>query len=94
MNPVVGNCVFPAMDPQSKTSLILFRNDLRIHDNEALLEASKFSPWLATGALSPRHIHQPHLLSVAEQRNYEIGIGEDYPAPVIDLEASYEKLRS
>jgi len=40
------------------------------------------------------HIHQPHLLSAAEQRKYEIGIGEDYPAPVIDLEASYEKLRS
>lgn len=54
MNPVVGNCVFPAMDPQSKTSLILFRNDLRIHDNEALLEASKSERMIPVYVFDPR----------------------------------------
>jgi len=42
----------------------------------------------------PSHVHQPHLLSAEGQRQYNIKIAEDYPAPVIDLEASYEKLNS
>lgn len=40
------------------------------------------------------HIHHPHQLSAKEQRRYGISTGKDYPQPVIDLEASYEKLKN
>ncbi|TVQ74057.1 MAG: DASH family cryptochrome [Balneolaceae bacterium] len=44
--------------------------------------------------LPASNIHKPHLLSVKEQRTCGTTIGEDYPVPVIDLDASYEMLNS
>ncbi len=54
MNPIVGNYVCLAMKTQPKTSLVLFRNDLRIHDNEALLEASKADRMIPVYVFDPR----------------------------------------
>lgn len=40
------------------------------------------------------HIHEPHKLSDAEQEELGVIIGEDYPAPMLDLELSYREIRS
>lgn len=39
-------------------------------------------------------IFEPHRMSPDQQNLFEAVIGEDYPAPMIDLEASYEDIRS
>jgi len=39
-------------------------------------------------------VHAPYELSESEQRDYGVVIGDDYPAPTIDLEASYDRIRS
>jgi deoxyribodipyrimidine photo-lyase len=39
-------------------------------------------------AVPPQHIHQPWLLTAAEQLLYGVVIGKDYPAPVVDITAS------
>jgi len=39
-------------------------------------------------------VHAPYEMSESEQQDYGVVIGEDYPAPMIDLEASYERIRS
>ena len=39
------------------------------------------------------HVHTPHQLSDSEQSRYGVQIGHDYPAPMIDLEASYEAIK-
>jgi deoxyribodipyrimidine photo-lyase len=39
-------------------------------------------------------VHAPYEMSEGEQRDYGVVIGDDYPAPMIDLEASYERIRS
>ena len=41
-----------------KTSLIWFRNDLRVHDNEALIKASKCANQLPVYCFDPRHFDQ------------------------------------
>jgi deoxyribodipyrimidine photo-lyase len=43
--------------------------------------------------LPPEYAHEPWTLSPEEQAEYGVDIGVDYPEPMIDLEASYEKLR-
>ena len=37
-------------------------------------------------------VHEPWTLTTAEQRRYGVELGVDYPEPVVDLQASYEKL--
>jgi len=32
----------------------------------------------------PEHIHEPHLMTVDEQRRSGCIIGKDYPAPIVD----------
>jgi deoxyribodipyrimidine photo-lyase len=39
-------------------------------------------------------IHEPHRLTPDQQKLFEVSIGHDYPVPVIDLEKSYEEIRS
>jgi deoxyribodipyrimidine photo-lyase len=39
-------------------------------------------------------VHAPYAMSESEQRDYGVVIGDDYPAPMIDLDASYERIRS
>ncbi|NBC17546.1 MAG: DASH family cryptochrome [Bacteroidetes bacterium] len=38
-------------------------------------------------------VHEPYAMSAMEQQMHGVTIGEDYPAPMIDLEASYERLQ-
>ena len=38
-------------------------------------------------------IHEPHTMSAEEQQACGVNIGESYPEPMIDLEASYERIR-
>ncbi|MFM1803063.1 MAG: hypothetical protein RJA81_2415, partial [Planctomycetota bacterium] len=47
-------------------------------------------------SLSPEMAHEPWLLQRGSQQNLNFGFqyGRDYPLPIIDLEASYQKLRS
>ena len=40
------------------------------------------------------HIHEPHKLTDEEQEEHGVIIGEDYPAPMLDLEASYREIRN
>lgn len=40
------------------------------------------------------YIQEPHKLSAKEQKNYGVIIGKDYPEPMIDLDRSYEEIRS
>jgi deoxyribodipyrimidine photo-lyase len=40
------------------------------------------------------YAHEPWKLNEGLQEAYGVVLGEDYPEPMIDLEASYEKLRS
>jgi deoxyribodipyrimidine photo-lyase len=39
-------------------------------------------------------IHEPHTMSRAEQEAAGCIIGDDYPAPMVDLEATYRWLRN
>ncbi|MFC7095963.1 DASH family cryptochrome [Halobaculum marinum] len=41
----------------------------------------------------PEAVHEPWTLTEAEQAEYGVQLGVDYPAPMIDLEESYRKLR-
>jgi deoxyribodipyrimidine photo-lyase len=43
--------------------------------------------------LPPEYAHEPWAMSEREQAEYGVELGIDYPAPILDLEASYEKLR-
>ena len=40
------------------------------------------------------HIHEPHKLTDEEQEGLGVIIGEDYPSPMLDLEASYREIRN
>ena len=42
------------------------------------------------------YIHEPHRMSIEQQGNWDVVIGDggDYPAPMIDLEASYKRIRN
>lgn len=43
--------------------------------------------------LPKEFIHEPHQMTPDQQSLYEVKIGTDYPAPIIDLEKSYERIR-
>ena len=43
--------------------------------------------------LPPEDAHEPWTLSPEEQAEYGVELGVDYPEPMVDLAASYEKLR-
>jgi len=43
--------------------------------------------------LPPEYAHEPWTMTNEEQREYGVVLGEDYPEPVLNLAASYEKLR-
>jgi deoxyribodipyrimidine photo-lyase len=43
--------------------------------------------------LPPEYAHAPWELSEAERAEYGVELGRDYPRPMLDLEASYERLR-
>ena len=51
--------------------------------------------WLPELAdVTKEFIHEPHHMAVEQQKLAGIEIGEDYPEPMIDLEASYEEIRN
>ncbi|WP_309614319.1 deoxyribodipyrimidine photo-lyase [Flavobacterium sp.] len=55
------------------------------HDNEGIF----IKKWLPELAAIPTHlIHEPWKLSLIEQQLYECEIGKDYPAPIVDIEAT------
>jgi deoxyribodipyrimidine photo-lyase len=57
-------------------------------------QAAYVSHWLPELAdLPPEKAHEPWTLSPDEQATYGVHLGVDYPRPMVDLEASYEKLR-
>jgi len=41
--------------------------------------------------LPDKYIHQPYLLSTADQQRYGVRIGYDYPSPMVDLQESLTK---
>ncbi|EJN58946.1 DASH family cryptochrome [Halogranum rubrum] len=57
-------------------------------------QAAYVTHWLPElAALPPETVHEPWRLSPDEQTQYGVELGVDYPRPVVDVEASYEKLR-
>ena len=51
--------------------------------------------WLPELSQVPKEfIHEPHKMSVEQQKLANVEIGTDYPEPMIDLEASYEEIRN
>jgi len=42
----------------------------------------------------PEFIHEPHTMSIDQQKLFNAEIGRDYPEPMIDLESSYEEIRN
>ncbi|PSP96026.1 cryptochrome DASH [Halobacteriales archaeon QS_4_62_28] len=57
-------------------------------------DAEYVGQWLPELASLPaKFAHEPWRLSEAQRAEYSVELGVDYPAPMIDLEASYEKLR-
>ncbi|GAB5519646.1 MAG: DASH family cryptochrome [Rhodothermales bacterium] len=76
-------------------------NDPRDRYFNIVGQAQRYDPdgayvktWVPELAKIPAgQIHEPHKLSPMEQQMYSITIGQDYPAPMIDLDASYRRLR-
>ena len=57
-------------------------------------EAEYVKHWLPElRALPPKLAHAPFTMTPMEREMYGVALGEDYPEPVVDLEASYERLR-
>ena len=57
-------------------------------------QAEYVTHWLpALEPLPPEYAHEPWRLSADEQAEYGVELGVDYPEPMLDLDASYEKLR-
>jgi deoxyribodipyrimidine photo-lyase len=51
--------------------------------------------WLPELSEVPKEfIHQPHKMSIEQQKLANVELGTDYPEPMIDLEASYEEIRN
>jgi deoxyribodipyrimidine photo-lyase len=75
-------------------------NDSRNRHFDVLSQAEKYDPdgafvkrWLPALSDVPADVvHEPWTLSPADQTRYGVQLGVDYPEPVVDLEASYEKL--
>ncbi|CAI49819.1 deoxyribodipyrimidine photolyase [Natronomonas pharaonis DSM 2160] len=56
-------------------------------------DAEYITTWLPELAALPATIaHQPWQLSEAEQREYGVELGVDYPEPVVDIDARYQSL--
>ncbi|WP_277552818.1 DASH family cryptochrome [Halobaculum limi] len=76
-------------------------NDSRDRYFNILKQASKYDSageyvtrWLPELADVPADaVHEPWTLTEAEQAEYSVQLGLDYPEPMIDLEESYRKLR-
>ncbi len=43
--------------------------------------------------LPAEFIHEPHKMTPDQQKLFEVTIGQDFPAPMIDLEKSYKEIR-
>lgn len=43
--------------------------------------------------LPSEFIHEPHKMTVDQQELYGVEVGRDYPAPIIDLDKSYEEIK-
>ncbi len=57
-------------------------------------EAAYVKHWLPIlDPLPPEYAHEPWTMTEEKQADYGIELGVDYPEPMIDLDASYEKLR-
>jgi deoxyribodipyrimidine photo-lyase len=57
-------------------------------------DAEYVKHWLPElDALPPKFAHEPWKLDAKQQGEYGVTLGADYPMPMLDLEASYEKLR-
>ncbi|MGI9174625.1 MAG: DASH family cryptochrome [Rhodothermales bacterium] len=57
-------------------------------------EAEYVKHWLPElRALPPKLAQAPFTMSPMEEEMYGVTLGEDYPKPMIDLEASYQRLR-
>ncbi|KTG08572.1 cryptochrome DASH [Haloprofundus marisrubri] len=57
-------------------------------------DAEYIKRWLPElESLPPAKAHEPWTLSADEQREFGVELGVDYPQPMVELEASYEKLR-
>lgn len=75
-------------------------NDSRNRHFDVLSQAETYDPdgafvkrWLpALSDVPADAVHEPWTLSPDEQTRYGVQLGVDYPEPVVDLEASYEKL--
>ncbi|ELZ83029.1 deoxyribodipyrimidine photolyase [Haloferax elongans ATCC BAA-1513] len=56
-------------------------------------DAEFVTHWLPELAdLPPEYAHEPWKLTDAEQADYGVQLGIDYPEPMVDLDVSYEKL--
>ncbi|KAB1193964.1 DASH family cryptochrome [Haloferax sp. MBLA0076] len=57
-------------------------------------DAAYVKHWIPElAALPPNYAHEPWTMTPAEQAEYGVELGDDYPEPMIHLEKSYEKLR-
>jgi len=76
-------------------------NDSRDRYFNIVKQARRYDPdadyvrrWLPElEPLPPEYAHEPWTMSEAEQAEYGVELGVDYPEPMIDLAASYAKLR-
>jgi deoxyribodipyrimidine photo-lyase len=76
-------------------------NDSRDRYFNIVKQARKYDPeaayvthWLPElEPLPPAYAHEPWTMSAAEQTEYDVELGVDYPEPMVDLDRSYEKLR-
>ncbi|WP_254838323.1 DASH family cryptochrome [Natronomonas marina] len=56
-------------------------------------DAEYVKTWLPElEGLPPEYAHRPWRLSEGEQADYGVGLGVDYPEPMLDVEARYEEL--
>lgn len=57
-------------------------------------DAAYVTHWLPELAgLPPEYAHEPWTMDADDQARFGVELGDDYPEPMLDLEASYEKLR-